>query len=109
MRRKKFGTISQIQSIDEDGPISALAKNETKPPVAANDMIVSSSLKQQELASHATVSGDISNAEKSNVNTLIQRKQSRLLEEANIVARSMTDSVDAVVVNLSNAQIYRIV
>ena len=104
--RKKFGTISQIQSIDEDGPIPALDKNETKPPVAANDMIASSNLKQQEPPSHASVSGDISNAENANVNTLIQRKQSRLLEEADIVARSMTDSVDAVVVNLSNAQIF---
>lgn len=106
MRRKKFGTISQIQSVGEDGSITT--------PDAANKMNAESSSKKQDLANDGSSS---SKAKTANDSKLTKRiRQPKSLEEANIIRKIIPvpnepnvpnkdkSTVDAVVVNISNTQ-----
>ena len=140
MRRKKFGTISQIQSVGEDESMStpdaankdlandvsasSHAKTATisqiqsvgedgsiTTPDAANKMNAGSSSQKQDLANDGSASSE------ANDSKLTKRiRQPKSLEEANIIRKIIPvpnernvpnkdkSTVDAVVVNISNAQ-----
>ncbi len=106
MRRKKFGTISQIQSVGDDGSMTT--------PDAANEMNAGFSSKKQDLANDGSAS---SKAETENDSQLNKRiRQPKSLEEARIIRKIIQvpnkpnfpnkdkSTVDAVVVNISNTR-----